>query len=231
MKRYWIVMVLLSVFMVTGCSSVYNLTTEDSDMVAEYAAGVLCNFAYVNERDYIELQKYLAEKDRKQSASEMATEAPSTPSDTNVEVIDPMQTGTDGENNGSAVASNMAQILGMQDVLITCLGYEITDVYPKDEFALCTEATDGHKLIVVQYELMNLTSDPVIMQVNEDVSVKAVINDSKNVKQYVTLLNDDIMNMNGKQLLSGEVIQGVFVFNVEEELCNNIASLNVIARK
>lgn len=231
MRRYWIVIGLLSAFMMTGCTSVYNLTAEDSDMVAEYAAGVLCNFAYVNERDYIELQKYLAEKDKKQSSSQAATEAPTAPSDTTVEVIDPMQTGADDDRNVSAVASNMAQVLGIQDVEITCLGYEITDVYPKDEFALSTKATEGKRLVVVQYELMNLTSEPVIMQVDESVSVKAVINDNKTIRQYVTMLNDDIMNMNGRQLLSGEVIQGVFVFNVEEELCNNIASLNVVAQK
>lgn len=213
-----------------GCASVYDLTTEESDLIAEYAAGVMSKVSNDNRNDYYKLKThlYVPEVSTTNKPVVKETEATSNP-DANVEVIDPKVEDPTAAQN--ATVSNIAQVLGMQDVEITCLGYDVVDSYPKDEFALSTSATAGHKLVVVQYNLMNLTSKDVVMHIEAGVGVKAVINGSESVKVSGTLLNDDIMNMDGKVITPGETKQGVFIFNVKEELCGNIASLNVVANK
>jgi hypothetical protein len=215
----------------TGCTSVYDLTTEESDLIAEYAAGILSKNSYGNKAQYMELKTYLSSSKLNSSISSDAAGSavsPTEASDSVVEVIDPKDSDST-DNSQNANVSNMADVLGMENIEITCLGYDVTDVYPKDEFALSTSATEGHKLVVVHYNLINLSSEDVLLHVNENVAVKAVINGSTTVSLYATMLNDDIMNMDGKEILSGETVTGVFIFNVKEELCESIASLNVTA--
>lgn len=232
MKKVILITGIIGCILLSGCTSVYDLTTEESDLIAEYAAGVLCKNSYENKNDYLKLKTYLyAPKTptvTKPSAGD--NEQPTMNPDANVEIIDPKN---EDESNAAQTAnvSNIAEVLGMKDIEITCLGYDVTDSYPKDEFALSTTATAGHKLIVVQYNLINLTSQSVLLHVDSDISVKAVINGSNTVSVFGTLLNDDIMNMDGRELGPGETKTGVFIFHVKEDLCDNIASLNVEVRK
>lgn len=230
MKKVILIVSVFGCLMLSGCASAYSLTTEESDLIAEYAAGVLCKYSYKNKADYVELKNYLnAPKEQtttRPSESEKTTDSPNE----NVEIIDPKDEDTANASQNANVSS-IAEVLGMENVEITCLGYDVVDSYPKDEFALSTTATEGHKLIVVQYNLMNLSSQSVLIHVNSGVMVKAVINGNDSVNVYGTLLNNDILNMDGRELAPGETITGVFIFNVKEDLCNNIASLNVEARK
>lgn len=232
MKKMILITGMVGCIMLSGCTSVYDLTTEESDLIAEYAAGVLCKNSYENKSDYLELKTYLyapmtpTVTEPSAGDIEQSTVNP----DANVEIIDPRN---EDESNAAQTAnvSNMAEVLGMKNIEITCLGYDVTDFYPRDEFAFSTTATAGHKLIVVQYNLMNLTSQSVLLHVESGISVKAVINGSNTVSAFGTLLNDDIMNMDGRELGPGETKTGVFIFNVREDLCDNIASINVEVRK
>ncbi len=230
MKKIILIVSVFGCLMLSGCASVYNLTTEESDLIAEYAAGVLCKNSFKNKDDYVKLKSYLYASKEQTTTKPSENEKPTDNPDENVEIIDPKDEDA-SKASQTANVSSIAEVLGMENVEITCLGYDVMDSYPKDEFALSTTATEGHKLIVVQYNLMNLSSQSVLMHVNSGVMVKAVINGSDSVNVYGTLLNDDILNMDGKELAPGETITGVFVFNVKEDLCNNIASLNVEARK
>lgn len=230
MKQRLIIAAMLAGIMLTGCTSVYNLTSEESDLIAEYSANVLINNAFTNKKEYFALMRYLA---RQEEDKETQASAPVNADVNNSESIDVIETDASGEATGnqSGKSSNMKEILGLGNIEITCLGYEITDIYPKNEYALSTTATNAHKLLVVHYEFTNPSSESVIMNIDDGISIKAVINNSTTVKSYATLLNEDIMNMDGKEIASGETIQGVFIFNVKDELCSNITSLNVTAKK
>lgn len=217
-----------------GCTTVYNLTAEESDLIAEYTAVVLSKNSYVNKRDYLTLKTYLyAPKEPVVTNPGSNTdEQPTQNPDANVEIIDPKAEENTNSNPGSSAAvSNIADVLGMNNVKITCLGYDVLDMYPKDEFALSVSANKGKKLVVVYYNLMNLTSESVLIHINSDVTVRAVINGGSSVTTFPTLLNDDIMNMDGKELTPGETKTGVFIFEVKEDLCSSIASLNVEVKK
>lgn len=225
MKKYLLAAVLSVTIMLTGCTSVYNLTSEDSDVIAEYAAGVLSNYSKENKSKTIQLKAYLAQQE---TQTEAATEAPSQPH-SSIEVIDP--NGTDNSGTKSSWESlNMASMFGMENVDIECVGYELTDAYPKDEYALSVQATDGHTLVVVEYKITNTASQDIVLNVTDSVSIRALINGSTYVKQYATLLNDDITNMNGKQIAAGETIDGVLIFNVKDSKAENIESLDVVAK-
>lgn len=231
MKQRLIIAVMLAGVMLTGCTTVYNLTSEESDLIAEYSANVLINNAFTNKKEYVALMRYLARQEEEQT-KETPTSEQVNAEVNNSESIDVIETAASGEAVGSqsGKASGMAEILGLGNIEVTCLGYEVTDIYPKDEYALSTTATKGHKFVVVHYEFTNPSSESVIMNIEDGISVKAVINNSNTVKSYATLLNEDIMNMDGRELAAGETIQGVFIFNVKDELCSNITSLNVTAK-
>lgn len=231
MKKFGLIAGMLATVMITGCASVYNIETEESDKIAEYAAGVITKYSYVNVDDYMELREYLA---KEAVATEPATTTPVVEVDNpTIEIVDPaagieQSTGpseVQPEDNGS-----IGQTLGMEGIAVEYKEYFLTDSYPKEDFMISQTAPAGYKLLIVRWNLANTSSEQVTINVKEGVAVRAVINGSNLVKVFKTALNDDILNMNGKQLVANEVIEGVLVFCVKDEQCENITSLEIIAQ-
>lgn len=138
-------------------------------------------------------------------------------------------------DNAFAVVDSLAAIttaLEIEGVEIEYIGYCVEERYPTDSFALTVEPSAGHKLLVVQYNVWNSENEKKTMSVNpKGVGIKAIVNGNENINVYKTLLNTDLMNMNGSKFEAGETKTGVLIFNISTELADNITSVDVSATR
>lgn len=218
--------IILISFALTGCVSVYTLTTEEEDLIAEYAAGAAIRkfkevYGFI---DYI--------PDNSQSNNDTGNNMDI--SEDGMEASDINGSATDETNADTDVELNVADIgslLNITGVELEYTGYSVEDRYPVEEYSFSTEAGEGHKLIVVRYDVWNSVDADETMKIDtEDVIVRAQINNSGYVNATKTLLNNDILNMDGTKFAPGEVKEGVIIFRVTDEEAENIVTFDISIR-
>lgn len=230
-KRFFLMLVTMLLFL-TGCTSVIELTSEEEDLIAEYAAG---RFIY----KYKESQGLLgSEEQTQQNVNEPIQTVPQQTQPATQPVTSqngqqetesiPGNTSTDVQAQPSTGNGNIEAGLGITGVEMEMLGYMVVDKYPVEEYAFTVDAGNGYKLLVVEYDVWNSVDAQAVMKVaNTNAKVKAMINSNTQVNVYKTLLNDDILNMDGKTFEAGEAVIGALIFRVKEEDASNITSVEI----
>lgn len=256
MKKQLIWMTAVCFVFLAGCTQVIDLTEEDEDIIAEYAAGELV-YQY-------KLSKGLIEIEPPTMPTEAATEEPTQeettaaePEKEGLDTIPPLvkkdetettaapegeTTGADGPTNPDGdihVSSNIGSDVGMASLMealqvsgveISVLGYTVEDRYPTEAYALSVEADAGHKFLVVEYDVWNSEDADVVMEIHpDDATIKAMINGTESIRSYKTILKSDLLNMNGMEFAPGEAKVGVLIFRISDEQAENITSVQVKA--
>lgn len=171
--------------LMTGCGSVMpDLTEEETEIISEYAAGVLLKYDRVHggrlmsEAEYEMEENKKAEREAAASAAEQQNEEEnaaeeSAASDT--EVVDVSQ---DAE---VVVPSTIEEYYDIQDITFQYTGYELTDSYPSDSeednvfFAM--DATEGMQLLVLKFTATNVSSaDQTLDMIGYGVRFKVSVN-------------------------------------------------------
>lgn len=124
-------------------------------------------------------------------------------------------------------------LFGMDGVEVNYAGYEATDKYPvvpDEELAFVMNATQGAKLIVVKFELVNRTdSDKTCNIVGQNIKFQMRFNQNDYVGVQKTLLTDDFALANCV-LQPGETKKVVVISQVAAGYENTINSVDLIAR-
>lgn len=247
-KKKILFTLIISTLLLTACSSFPDLSEDDEYLVAEYGAGVVTNF-YKEQKG---LKPVTSEEttvaEEQATATESASQSPSVSG--GGEVIPPVSTtdttqeaseaSTNGDenyfasdnlntNNSTSLIENVLEITGVE---VSILGYSVEDTYPTEAFAFAVNADKGKQLVVVEYDVWNSEdADAVMTLKSQNVTIKGVINGSKEVNASRTLLSNDIMNMNNSKFAPGEAKVGVVIFQVDEETAKSITSVEVKATK
>ena len=194
-----------AVFM-TGCGAeVPELTEEETEIISEYAAGVLLKYDRVHggrlmsEAEYEMEENKKAEREAAASAAEQQNEEEnaaeeSAASDT--EVVDVSQ---DAE---VVVPSTIEEYYDIQDITFQYTGYELTDSYPSDSeednvfFAM--DATEGMQLLVLKFTATNVSSaDQTLDMIGYGVRFKVSVNGGSGENVLSTMLLNDMQNYKG----------------------------------
>ena len=247
MKKYRILGVLaISAVMLTGCiDSMPEMTSDESDMVAEYAAGLLLKYspnynymlvsddelaAALNQRA-LEEQLLAAETQQtdEEEADEEKTQEQQTPNaetpteETSEEAVEetPVQMLVDS-------STDLVMELGLaEQVSLRYQSFEICDSYPKDAKGYSgIDAAEGKKLLVMHFDLENDTADKVDCQLFDySMRLRVTINDSvtRNAEE-TPLLPDDMLSYSGT-LEAGEKTDVIAIAQIEEMSDSDIASL------
>ena len=117
-------------FVMTGCGEMPELTQEESELISEYAVGVLLKYdtAYNNRLvdtpadDPAEEETELPEEENPEEEPEPEMEEPA-------EVVDVSQ----DEEEAQPMVSSVEEYYGIPNVMISYTGYELTDSYPPSE--------------------------------------------------------------------------------------------------
>ncbi|MBE5941416.1 MAG: hypothetical protein E7264_02620 [Lachnospiraceae bacterium] len=206
-KSIILVMISFCILGLTGCTKVIDLTDEETQLIAEYAAELLLKYD-INYVDKIEEgqkkeDELLSEMmQTTQETTQMPTEEVEESTDVSEEKEEPAseqettQSDVIDDKPAVQVETDIAKVLGMDDVTITFRDYAIVDKYPatdeQGEF-IYLEASQGYQLLVLHFDVKNTTSDIVNLSlIDKEIDYRIVCNDTKAAKPMLTILMNDL---------------------------------------
>lgn len=222
MKKGKIIGVLaISACMLTGCiDSMPDMTEEQSELVAEYAADMLLKYSpNYHYRIADEEEVASAEAEMETSQEEETMQEESQPSQ------DLSQTGSGETVSVDAEASvedgaeyDLAAFFGMDQFSIMYASCEVTDAYPNAESGVgfSVTAPQGYNLLVLHFDVENLGEEAAQCDLFDQISKVSVnVNDAGYVQALSTLLTNDLTTYM-EDIPAGEVEDAVVVVPVEQ---------------
>lgn len=192
----------LAAALLTGCGSVMpDLTPEETDLISEYAVGILLKYDKHHGGRLIDTSVYedvaeAAEDEPPMEEPEPEQEQEPETSTDDTEVIDVSQ---DEELTGSPVT--IEEYYGIQDITFQYLGYDLTQSYPSDAdnenpfFAM--DATEGEQLLVLRFWASNTTSyDQVLNMISFGARFRVSVNGGSSQNALTTMLLNDMQSYN-----------------------------------
>lgn len=222
MKKGKIIGVLaVSACMLTGCiDSMPDMTEEQSELVAEYAADMLLKYSpNYHYRIADEEEVASAEAEMETSQEEETMQEESQPSQ------DLSQTGSGESVSVGAETSvedgseyDLAAFFGMDQFSIMYASCEATDAYPNAESGVgfSVTAPQGYNLLVLHFDVENLGEEAAQCDLFDQISKVTVnVNDAGYVQALSTLLTNDLTTYM-EDIPAGEVADAVVVVPVEQ---------------
>ncbi len=222
MKKGKIIGVLaISACMLTGCiDSMPDMTEEQSELVAEYAADMLLKYSpNYHYRIADEEEVASAEAEMETSQEEETMQEESQPSQ------DLSQTGSGETVSVGAETSvedgaeyDLAAFFGMDQFSIMYASCEVTDAYPNAESGVgfSVTAPQGYNLLVLHFDVENLGEEAAQCDLFDQISKVSVnVNDAGYVQALSTLLTNDLTTYM-EDIPAGEVADAVVVVPVEQ---------------
>jgi len=211
----------VSACMLTGCiDSMPDMTEEQSELVAEYAADMLLKYSpNYHYRIADEEEVASAEAEMETSQEEETMQEESQPSQ------DLSQTGSGETVSVGAETSvedgseyDLAAFFGMDQFSIMYASCEITDAYPNAESGVgfSVTAPQGYNLLVLHFDVENLGEEAAQCDLFDQISKVTVnVNDAGYVQALGTLLTNDLTTYM-EDIPAGEVADAVVVVPVEQ---------------
>lgn len=201
-----ILMALTAVFL-TGCSQAVDLTLEEKNIIANYAARVIVK---TTQRDY--------------------TYTP----DIQQVVYNPGVYESETDENGNVIAaphdySELADYLGMENVMISYKGCSVSKEYPQGEDVLFVlDADEGRRLVVVEYEVTNAGDAELVYSTPEDMPIfRLVVDENTKIRSFKNILVNDFSNMNSFTIAPGETKTAIIVFDLDETQADSLSYIEV----
>ncbi len=232
---------ILACFALTGCDLVpsLNLTDEQSNLIAEYAAGKLIEYVkghpgglmILEDVDRAEVNPGLKKEEESEQDAPLLPGTPNPPQDAPAlpESDEPVADAPTPPEQDDAIVDapvadaqptvTLAEALGLQGAVLTYDHYEVTPTYPENaqELAFSMKAAPDKELLVVHFALSNPTDvDMEAHTDSNDFKVRIVVNGGDKIRGDITFLDNDLMNYKGL-LTPGSSVDSVFVFEIPQE--------------
>lgn len=240
LKRILVItLVGFSAFVFTGCGKVQDLTEEETQLIAEYSAGLLLKYdqKYVDRIDEGEKQALeMASEDTQQVTTEtVTTEATTEAPKQGVDISG----GVDKDNispeelAGAGQESDIAKIAGVSGVTITYDSYEITDHYPDSgemEQLMNLQASEGYKLLVLRFKVTGIAEGMVDLSLaDKELEYRIVCNGTKAAVPMLTILPDDLGTLT-TSVDNGQEQEAVLVFQVSDSIEEQLESIELFIK-
>lgn len=188
--------------LLTGCvDSMPDLTKEQSEMISEYAAGLLLkyspNYNYrIVDVELIE-QAMALEQASEETSQEIFTEdilEEKTDKENSLEIESEegveASAEYDEELQNDDIDSNIAEMFAMEDIIIKYNSYELCDSYPENNTGFIVDAAQNKKLLVVYFDAETVGEQAVECNlIGEKFNISLSLNGNK-----VNILNTMIPN-------------------------------------
>ena len=198
----------LCTVLATGCSKGVELTAEQNNAIANYAARLIVKTTRV---DYTYIPDI---KDV----------------DDTMNVDDETET----DENGNVIAqthdySVLAEYMDMEGIEITYKDCIIGKEYPDDGATLfVVEAEPGNQLVAVEYNFTNITADDITYSISGDEPVFRLKTGSRTIMSFKNLLKNDLSNLKNFTIGAGQTVTAVVVFEVTEDVAADIKDIEVL---
>ncbi|MDE7479096.1 MAG: hypothetical protein K2M91_14350 [Lachnospiraceae bacterium] len=232
----------MSAMLLTGCvDAMPELTTEQSDIIAEYAAGLLLkyssnyNYKIVSDKEVAaamaELQENIEPETEKETEEE--TDKAQTEDDVNQNTspseVQTEEQETETEQIQFVTDLDFAAELGIDDLIIRYQSFELCNSYPQNNSGFSVDAAQGKKLLVIHFDMEGLPEEDVNCNLFDyDIKMRVNINDSNSAVVLNTMLPNDLATyMDVVQ--AGAVIDVVAVAEVDDITEEEIQTLTLRA--
>jgi hypothetical protein len=234
-----------------GCTSTMDLTDEENELVAEYAAELLMKYGtsidlkyYENEAeekaDVEELETTTEAVTTTEASTETITEAVTDSEVTTVassdsDTSESVQAATDMESVSDVAATkdssyNLAEFLDESGVSIKYSYNMLLDTYPsydQDGVYMEIQAPTGYKLLVLKFNVENTTNESRQIDLyNKNISYRIIVDDSKASRQMLTILMDDLYTYQ-KTMEPSMFEEDVLLFQVSDEVAEAMQDLKL----
>lgn len=200
----------------TGCVSSISLTDNESDLVAEYIAGLMFKYDTNYEEALIP-----PEEEKEEVVVTIS------PSPTPVLINDSDKgTTSQNENKDGNVQANVdfTEVVGVKNLEIEYGGYEVKDSLSDNYFNI--ESGEGKSLIIVKFRLKNTSDKDINVNLTKsNIMYQLDINTGNFQKPLLTFLDNDL-RMIDTTIKANSSFDTVLVFNVSEKV--NLDVVNVI---
>lgn len=214
--------------LMTGCGPVMpDLTEEETEIISDYAAGVLLKYDRVSKGRLLDVSEYEEEENKKAERERALAEAAENPAEEesapeegktdDTEVIDVSQ---DGE--AAAAASTIEAYYGIQDISFQYTGYELVESYPSgtegEDVFFAMDATDGMQLLVLKFTAVNgSTTDQTLNMLEYGVRFRISVNGGSGENVLSTMLLNDLQTYDGV-IPAGASVELVSIVEVPQSI-------------
>lgn len=184
--------------LLSGCgANMPDLTQEETDIISEYAVGILLKYDKYHSSRLVDTTIYDDEDEEipEETPEEISEVEPeSTANDT--EVVDVSQ-----DVEPSAPPATIEEYYGIQGITFQYLGYDLTRSYPSDtsdeNMFFAMDATEGSQLLVLRFMATNVTStDQNLNMLSYGTKFRVSVNGGAGQNVLTTMLLDDMQTYN-----------------------------------
>lgn len=238
-KRKVLGLLAMSAVLLTGCvDSMPELTAEQSDIIAEYAAGLLLK--YSPNYDY-----KIASEEEVAAAMAAEQEVPETEQET---VADNVQQTEDETSQGTPSSEtqqtesetepgteqiqfvadlDFAAELGIDDLIIRYQSFEICSSYPQNNSGFSVSAAQGKKLLVMHFDLEGLPEEDVDCNLFDyDIKMRVNVNSTASATVLSTMIPNDLASYMDV-VKAGEIVDVVAVAEIDDMTEEEIRTLTL----
>ena len=229
----------MSAMLLTGCiDAMPELTAEQSDIITEYAAGVLLKYSSNYNYKIADEEEVLAAMAARQEAVEPETAAETEPETDIVQAegeanqnTSPTEaeTETEAEQVQFVTDLDFAAELGIDDLIIRYQSFEICSAYPGDNTGFSVDAAQGKKLLVMHFDMEGLPEEDVDCNLFDyEIKMRVNINDTGSTSVLSTLIPNDLgtyMDI----VPAGEIVDVVAVAEIDDMTAEEIQTLTLHA--
>ena len=213
MKRngIFILLTILSILSLTGCADFSDLTEEQSNLIAQYSAGVLLRYSDSYERRLITKEQL-----KKQGAEEVAPEQPETQT-TPVASAVPTDTTADAaasQKPAETPGVTVNDFFQFDGVTVTYDSYRFASKYGSTQI----RADEGETLLIVTFMLKNTTgkTKELNLMKRTDISYQADV-DGEQYQPGISMLENGGLNQLSTTLKAGEKEKAVLIYRMNQD--------------
>ncbi len=183
--------------MMTGCATVPDLTQTETELISEYAVGVLLKYDKGHGRKLVDSTGYEPEEEMEEPEQEPpmeeTPEEPETEPEQAAEVMDVSQ----DEEEAQPEVSSVEAYYGIPNIMISYTGWEMADSYPpqaEDETPFFSmDASQGMQLLVLKFNAQNLTGeDQPLNMMGYQATFRVSVNGEASKGALATMLVNDM---------------------------------------
>ncbi len=230
-----LVFLAMSAALMTGCvDSMPELTAEQSDIIAEYAAGLLLKYSSNYNYKIASDEEVAAAMAARQEVAEPETQ-PETEMEQQTE-DEPSQGTPSSETQPAESESGTEQVqfvadldfaaeLGIDDLIIRYQSFEICSSYPQNNSGFRVDAAQGKKLLVMHFDLEGLPEEDVDCNLFDyNIKMRVNINDTASAAVLSTLIPNDLASYMDV-VRAGEIVDVVAVAEIDDMTEEEIQTL------
>lgn len=182
--------------LMTGCGAMPNLTQDETELISEYAVGVLLKYDTAHGRRLVDTSGYMPteeEPEPEETVEEPIEEEVAEPETEEPVVVDVSQ---DEEQTQPEITS-VEQYYGIPNVMITYQGCEVVDSYPpageEETLFFSMDATPGNQLLVLKFSVQNLSGeDQTLNMLGYGATFRVSVNGEPSRGALATMLVNDM---------------------------------------